>query len=58
MRAGHLRGMLEALVEFLRPDRLTQIESLCVHVNSNRDFTTLSQGVTGEECAGNSGEAE
>src|SRR5882724_1016855 len=58
VRTGHLRRMLEAPIELLRSRRLTEIESLRAHVNSNCDLATGSRNSTGEERAGNGGGTE
>src|SRR6202043_1321954 len=58
MRAGHPRSTLKACVELLRSGRLTEIESLSAHVNSNSDPMIPSHNVAGEERARNCGGAE
>src|SRR5450631_3932307 len=49
LRAGHPRSMLKAPIEFLRSARLTNIESLCAHLNRNCDRIILSRNTAGEK---------
>src|ERR1700729_1770507 len=51
MRANHPSSLLKPPIEFLRPARLTNIESLCVHLNRDCDRIILSRSTTGEKCA-------
>src|SRR5882672_6296089 len=57
MRAGHPRSLLKASIELVRSGRLTEIESLCAHVNSDSDPMIPSHNVAGEERARNGGGA-
>ena len=41
--------MLKAPIEFLRSARLTNIESLCAHLNRNGDRIILGPNTTGEK---------
>jgi len=47
MGARHPRGMLKACIELVRSCRLTEIESLCAHVNGNNDLMILGRNVAG-----------
>jgi hypothetical protein len=47
--------MLEALIKLLCSGRLSDIDSLHAHVNSNRDLSTGSRNIAGEERACNGG---
>jgi len=58
MGARHPRGMLKACIELVRSCRLTEIESLCAHVNGNNDLMILGRNVAGEERARNCGGAK
>jgi hypothetical protein len=57
MRADHTRSMLKARIELVRSSRLTEIESLCAHVNRNSDPMIFSRNIAGEERARNRGGA-
>src|SRR5882762_11583330 len=58
MRAGHPRSLLKASIELVRSGRLTEIESLCAHVNSDSDPMITSRNIAGEERARNCGGAK
>jgi hypothetical protein len=58
MRAGHPRSMLKACIELVRSGGLTEIKSLCAHVNSNSDPMIISRNIAGRQRARNCGGAE
>src|SRR3977135_646790 len=58
MRAGHPRSMAKAPIELLCSGRLTKIESLCAHVNSNCDPMITSRSVACRERARTGGGAK
>jgi hypothetical protein len=43
--------MLEARIELLRSGGLTDIQSLCAHVNRNKDLATGSRNIAGGQRA-------
>jgi hypothetical protein len=57
-RAGHPRSMLKACIELVRSGGLTEIKSLCAHVNSNSDPMIISRNIAGRQRARNCGGAE